>query len=128
MTQIFLLIIEIRASQTAYKSLIRTLTRQLLQCHQSIIVTMPRGPLLSEFERGQVTALRESGCSMREIARRLKRSIRVISNYLASPDNYGKNHAGGKPKALSERDKRQILRLASNSKYSLKKIKALSGV
>ncbi len=89
---------------------------------------MPRGKILTEFERGQITALKSSGCSLREIASRLDRSVCAIKNYVDNPESYGKNHAGGKPKALSDRDTRTILRLASNNSSSIKKIRALAGV
>ena len=89
---------------------------------------MPRGKRLTEFERGQITELRKSGCKLREIARRLKRSVNAINQFVNNPDEYGTRHSPGRPKALSERDERKILRLASNSRCSIKKIRAQAGV
>ncbi len=89
---------------------------------------MPRGLRLSEFERGQITELDKSGCSLREIARRLQRTVGVVRNYLADPVKYGSKHSSGRPKVLSERDRRVILQLASNSRSSINKIRAQAGV
>lgn len=72
--------------------------------------------------------LSRSGYKMRAIARHLNRSVGVVKNYLSNPDNYGTKHSPGRPKVLSERDERKILRLASNSYCSVKKIRAQSGV
>ena len=89
---------------------------------------MPRGTLLTDFKRGQIDAFHQSGCTARQIARRMNRSHNVILNYLTDHDGYGTRHAGGKPKALSDRAQRKILRLASNATHSVKKIKALAQV
>lgn len=89
---------------------------------------MPRGTILSEFERGQIAALSNEGKKLREIARAVKRTPCVVKNYLENPTMYGKNHAGGREKALSERDERKIWRLASNSSRSVSKIKAEANV
>jgi transposase len=89
---------------------------------------MPRGSLLTDFERGQITELARAGKTSREIGRRLKRSHTVVLNFLGNQSGYGKNHVGGRPKALTEREKRQVLRLASNSTKSIKGIKTSAGV
>lgn len=89
---------------------------------------MGRGKALSQFERGKITALAEVNTSICEIARNLKRSPCVIANYLRNPQNYGTKTSGGRPRILSERDRRLIGRLASNSRLPVRKIKAAAGV
>lgn len=89
---------------------------------------MVRGTLLTEFERGQISILAEQNMSIRENSKKIKRSTHAIHRYLKNPAAYGKNHGGGKPRALSQRDERAIFRVASNSSFSVRKIKALAGV
>lgn len=89
---------------------------------------MPRGRLLTDFERNRITELARAGVKIREIGRRLNRSHTVVMNYLADPAGYGKNHAGGKPEALTKRDKRIVLRLASNSTKSIRGIKTAAAL
>jgi len=70
---------------------------------------------ITEFERGQVKALYESGLSMRNIARKLHRSVHLVSNCLARGcDAEPRVSTGRKPKT-SEADIRHVRRLASNS-------------
>lgn len=56
--------------------------------------------------------------SNREIARRLNRSLNVINNYVRNKENYGKNYKGRTKFATSARERRMILRAASNSTKS----------
>ena len=44
---------------------------------------------LSEFKKGEITALKRVGKSQREISKALGRSKTVICNYLKSPNKYG---------------------------------------
>ena len=50
---------------------------------------MAKGNILSEFEKGEIKALKRVGKSQREILKALGRSKNVICNYLKSPDKYG---------------------------------------
>lgn len=76
---------------------------------------MPTGKKLTERERGIIIGLRQENVGINEIGRRLNRSSRVIRNFLNNPDGYGAKHAGGRPQKLSNRDKRRLDRIASNS-------------
>uniref|UniRef100_A0A915E1A3 Tc3 transposase DNA binding domain-containing protein n=1 Tax=Ditylenchus dipsaci TaxID=166011 RepID=A0A915E1A3_9BILA len=79
-------------------------------------VEMPRGPALTKYEKGQIDALRAEDISYREIERRLNRSEHVIRHYCTDPDAYNINrHNAGRHPVLSQKDKRQIPREASNS-------------
>lgn len=89
---------------------------------------MGSGKTLTVAERGQIDAFKEMGLSSREIARKLNRSKTVVNNYLADPQNYGKNQKGRTAQATTSREKRLILRIASNSTQSATKIRSKSGV
>lgn len=84
---------------------------------------MPRGTLLTEREKGQIEAFSQEGLSQREIARRLKRSPKVIQNFLKNPNNYASKKDHGRHKKLSKRQERHVVRTASNSTASCNRIK-----
>lgn len=79
---------------------------------------MPRGKVLSEFEKGQILILLKNGASKAEIASEIGRSRKVIYNYLKNIENYGKNKSSGRKNKLNERERRLILNTASNSTKS----------
>ncbi len=79
---------------------------------------MPHGKLLTDFEKGQISAFAADGVHVAEIANRLGRSRKVVYNFLENPQNYGKNHKGGRQRKLTTRDERHVQRLASNSRNS----------
>lgn len=85
---------------------------------------MPLGRPLSEFEKGQITEKKRDGTSNRQIAIELGRSRSVINNFVNDPDGYGTKPHSGRPPLISDRDKRQILREASNSSKSCAEIKS----
>ena len=76
---------------------------------------MGRGKRLSAEEIGKIKALHEAGNSNRNIAGRVNRSSRVVNNFVRNMENYGKNYRGGIQTATTERERRNILREASNS-------------
>ena len=69
---------------------------------------MAKGTKLSEFENGEITALKRVGISLREISKALGRSKTVIGNYLKSPNKYGTRKATGRPEKLSQQFRRRI--------------------
>jgi transposase len=83
---------------------------------------MPRGPALTEYEIGQIDLLNQQGLSNRSIATKIKRSPRVVNNYLSNPVEYNKKKRSGRKSKLSARDRRGIIKKASNSSISCKKI------
>lgn len=89
---------------------------------------MGRRKPLSLIERGRVLALHEGGISKIEIARRLHRSDHCIRNFLRDPDNYAIPKGQGRPKAVSTRDRRAILRVASHSSATARAIATEAGV
>lgn len=78
---------------------------------------MGKRPQLSLRERGKIDAYVELNLSKRDMARRLRRSCHCITTYLNNKEQYGKKFKG-KPPALNPRDKRRVLRAASNSSKS----------
>lgn len=83
---------------------------------------MGKRPVLSEIERGKIDAYLTCGKSVAEISKLLKRSVGVIYNYKRDPGNYSKNfNKKGNPR-LTEKDKRRIIRSASQNGCSSKQI------
>ena len=89
---------------------------------------MPRGTYLSDVEKGKILAFLENGLSFREIGRKLGRSDKVVRNFAKNQSQYGKNKTEGPKRKLSERDRRRIVKAASNSMKSLSQISADYGV
>ena len=69
---------------------------------------MPKGTKLSEFEKGEITALKRVGKYQREISEALGRSKTVICNYLKSPNKYGTRKPTGRPEKVLPQFKRRI--------------------
>ncbi|XP_043257971.1 uncharacterized protein LOC122400515 [Colletes gigas] len=89
---------------------------------------MPRGKKLTESEIRVIVNLKEKNTSISEISRVIGRSRCAVFNYLKNRGNYGKKHPGGRPKAATERQRRAILRVASNSSLTARQIAAEAGV
>ena len=83
---------------------------------------MPRGTGLSNYEKGQIRAFQEAGLSNRDIAERLSRSSSVVDNFVKKGDGYGKKKRSGRRPKLSDRDKRSIVKAASNSTKGVRRI------
>jgi transposase len=81
---------------------------------------MGRGKRLTAEDIGSIKCLRDSN---REIARRIHRSAKVVNNFVQDIENYGKNYRGGIKSATTARERRTILREASNSTITPRKIK-----
>jgi transposase len=84
---------------------------------------MGRIKRLTAEEIGSIKCLREEGYSNREIARRIHRSVKVVNNFVQNIENYGKSYRGGIQTATPERERRTILREASNSTMTQEKLK-----
>lgn len=84
---------------------------------------MPSGKRLSENEKGQIEAFFKSGMSFRKIAKEMKRSDRVVRNFLQNKSEYGTKKNPGRPRKLSNQDERRVTRAASNSTRSLAEIR-----
>lgn len=89
---------------------------------------MGRCQQLTEREKGQIDAYHANGHSNRRIAELIKRSPKVINNYLKNPGEYGVRKPSGRPKKLSPRDIRKIIRAASNSTKGCRRIRKELGL
>lgn len=83
---------------------------------------MPSGKYLTEVEKGQITVLRGQGLSIQQIADQINRSGKVVHNFLRKGDNYGKKAATKGNTKTSNRQKNQLLALASKGKLNSKEM------
>ncbi|CAO4387548.1 unnamed protein product [Caenorhabditis nigoni] len=84
---------------------------------------MPRGKSLTELEKGFIAGMKATGCSNRHVADMMGRSLCVINSYVRNPELYGKKKRAGRPPKTTPRQRRMILRAASNSILSSNQIK-----
>lgn len=89
---------------------------------------MPRGKTLTPVERAKIDAWKLAGWSNRQIALELQRSPGVVDNYVNLKDSYATTKRPGRPPTLTARDKRAIIKAASNKSTSGRKIKATLGL
>ncbi|CAD1475991.1 unnamed protein product, partial [Heterotrigona itama] len=89
---------------------------------------MGRGKRLNPTEIQVILKLNEQHCSVTKIAKTVNRSRKVITNLLKDPDNYGRRKSCGRPQCLTARDKRAIIRLASNSTLTARQIAEEAGI
>ena len=76
---------------------------------------MGHGERLNESEKKQNLELKQQRLSVTRILKVIRRSRRVIHNFLKNVEDYGKKKSTGRLSSLSDLDKRAILRVASNS-------------
>lgn len=88
---------------------------------------MGRGKTLTNLEIGKILAFKQENYSNREIAKQIGRDPWTVNNFLKDPENYGKKERGSTARATTERERRSILREASNSAASAGKIKEKVG-
>uniref|UniRef100_A0A7I4Y306 Transposable element Tc3 transposase n=1 Tax=Haemonchus contortus TaxID=6289 RepID=A0A7I4Y306_HAECO len=85
---------------------------------------MARGRLFSSDENAPIRALHEAGLSKRAISRRIGRSLCFLQRFLEKPDVPRCNTSSGRPRKVTTRDERKILRAVSNSMSSLSQIRS----
>ncbi|KAI1692299.1 tc3 transposase domain-containing protein [Ditylenchus destructor] len=83
---------------------------------------MPRGTALSQFERGQIAAMKAAGTSNKQISKETGRSMQVIRDYLKDPVGYGTHKTGGPKPKLTPRDKRALYNAASNKQIGVREL------
>jgi IS30 family transposase len=71
------------------------------------IKKMPRAT-----EKGEIIALHGERCGLQEIARKLTRSHKVVSNFLRNPETYGTNKKGGPKKKQNPRTERRLVKIS----------------
>lgn len=83
---------------------------------------MGRSSALSLQEQAQIDCLHRLDFSVRRIAAEIGRSRCAVSNYLSDPVRYASKKSPGRPPKLSSRQRREIVRKASNSMASANEI------
>ena len=83
---------------------------------------MAKGTKLSEFEKGEITALKRVEVSQREISKAFGCSKTVMGNYLKSPYKYGILKPTGRSEKWSPQFKRKIVREVKKKTSSTSKI------
>uniref|UniRef100_A0A1I7W8Z3 HTH_Tnp_Tc3_1 domain-containing protein n=1 Tax=Heterorhabditis bacteriophora TaxID=37862 RepID=A0A1I7W8Z3_HETBA len=89
---------------------------------------MGRASTLSLHERGQIKVLSTTGYTVKRSADVVKRSTKAIMNFLCHQEEYGTKKSSGRPSKLNDREKREILRTASNSTISINEIRRTCGI
>lgn len=89
---------------------------------------MPRNKQLNDYEKGQIDALSAQNLSAGKISGIIMRSKKVVCSYLNDKENYGKSKRSGRKPSLSSRDKRMIIRTASNQNITRNQIKSKLGL
>ncbi|KAG3217115.1 hypothetical protein PC129_g12031 [Phytophthora cactorum] len=84
---------------------------------------MARGRVLTEKEKGEISALHKCRLSERAIAKVLERSRPLIHAYLTCPDTYTTTKRPGRPKQLTPTAERRLFQEASKGKSSAPKLK-----
>lgn len=83
---------------------------------------MGRGKKLSSLEIEKINFYVSQKLSNREIAKKIGRSPKVINNYMKNKENYGQLYKGRTKFATTPRERRLILRAASNSTKTARQI------
>ena len=83
---------------------------------------MAEGITLSEYEKGEIIALKRIGKSQREISNALARSKTAICNYLKCPNKYGTRKMTGLSEKLSPQFKRRIVHEVKTKTSSTSKV------
>jgi IS30 family transposase len=84
---------------------------------------MPLAKQLTDFEQGQIVALKAADLHHREIATEINRSKSAVTYFSANHENHGKIKRSGRPPKVTPSDRQFILRMASNIGGSSIKIK-----
>ena len=91
------------------------------------IVDIGKAKRLSEYEKGQIQAYHSTGLSQRQIADKIQRSQKVVSNFLRDIENYGSYLNSGRPQITTNRDKRQLIRDVVNKDMTILESKMSNG-
>ena len=84
---------------------------------------MSIGKRLTEREQGKIDALKTEGYSNREVAKKIKRSLRVVNNYLKLGEKYGLKGRRGRKSSVRPVLKKRKSHLACQESMSSAQIK-----
>ncbi|RHY03150.1 hypothetical protein DYB36_009091 [Aphanomyces astaci] len=85
---------------------------------------MGRAAQLTEYEQNSALAFLKAGWSIKRIAANLGRSRNVVASFIRPPETYGTHYVSPKSTKVSERPRRQIIKHASTTGCSARKLKA----
>ncbi|CDF40637.1 unnamed protein product [Chondrus crispus] len=86
---------------------------------------MPRGPPLSDIEKGQILALHYQLTSLRDISKELGRSVGAIQRFLKNPSRTSRARAHVTGEKLTVRQEKAMIRKASTGNFSAQDLKDL---
>ncbi|GBN95359.1 hypothetical protein AVEN_140864-1 [Araneus ventricosus] len=89
---------------------------------------MPRGISLTEFQKGQAIAYINDGKTILEITGILKISKSAISEFLKNPDAHRKREKTGRPRKLTPKEQRNLLRQLKKRGASIPTVQRESGL
>lgn len=84
---------------------------------------MPLGSRLTTEEQAKLDLMKQLHFSIKKMSKTIGRSRDCIRRYLKDPIRYNAPKGSGRPKALSERAERAVVREASNSTIKLEELK-----
>jgi transposase len=84
---------------------------------------MGRGKTITSEERVHIAILKTAGKSLNQIAHAIGRSKKLVMNCVRRGCENSPEKKGGRPKKLSNRERRSIVRLGSNNDISARRIK-----
>lgn len=84
---------------------------------------MPKNKVLSDQEKGQITAYKQQKWLNRRIAKQIGRSPTCVRNFIKESENPTPKRKRGPKEKLSERDKTAILREIRKNTTSIRKIR-----
>jgi transposase len=84
---------------------------------------MSIGKRLTEREQGKIDALKAEGFSNREVAKKIKRSPKVVNNYLKLGEKYGLKGRRDRKSSVRPLLKKRIIHLACQESMSSAQIK-----
>lgn len=85
---------------------------------------MKKGSLLTDFEKGQISAYLLEGKSLRWIANKIHRSRTAISTYLRLGDAYGKTPVSGWPCSIGNRTRKSLIKFATGKIITANQLKS----
>ena len=83
---------------------------------------MPKGKVLSVTEREVIRHLDGAGVNKTDIAKRTKRSRKVVVTFLNNPEGYNKRKYNGAPRKVSDADVRALIRAAKLQKVGSRRL------
>ncbi|CDF39636.1 unnamed protein product [Chondrus crispus] len=84
---------------------------------------MPRGPPLTDNEKGQILALHHQLLSLRDIAQTLERSVGAVQRFLKNPNRHSRRRAHVTGQKITVGQEKALIRKACSGEYSARDLK-----